>query len=91
MYHCFTKPNFQSREALLSAISTGETITVFSPGKAKPTDDGVVTVLGPRFPKVRQYYATLRVEAGRVVALAEGEAVSAPEYDGDDDDGEDEE
>jgi hypothetical protein len=86
MHHCFTKPNFQSREALSHAIAQGEPITVFSPGKAKPTNDGVVLVLGPRFPRVAQYYATLQVADGKVVGFAEPGAQASPgEYDEEED------
>ncbi len=65
----YVEPNFTSKKALKAAVAAGETVTVFSPGPFPAKQDGRESIEGPHYPKPHSWYASVQVEAGRVVKV----------------------
>ena len=65
----YVSPNFKTKKALKEAIAQGKTVSVYSPGPFPCPQEGRVYVEGPHFPEPHKWYASVQVEAGRVVKV----------------------
>ena len=72
----YTTINFKTKKALKTAVAAGNTVTVFQPNDifgnpaARPDFTGTAGVEGPHFPAPHSWYATVKIEAGKVVKVS---------------------
>ena len=69
----YVSPNFKTKKALIEALAAGKAVDVYQPnditgGRAIPTD-GRVSLEGPHYPEPHRWYATGRMENGRLVSV----------------------
>ena len=65
----YVDPNFKSKKALRDAVKAGQAVYVFSPGPFPVKQEGEETIEGPHYPQPHRWYARVRVQSGRVVAV----------------------
>lgn len=62
-------PSFPTARALARALAAGQVVTVERPHDGPPPD-GLVTIVGPSWPKEARWYARAIVSRDRVIALS---------------------
>ena len=65
----YTIKNFKTKKALKEALAQGKTVSVYSPGPFPCPENGRISVEGPHYPEPHKWYASVLVEAGRVVKV----------------------
>lgn len=65
----YVSPNFPTKKALKIAVSSGQSVSVFSPGPFPAPTNGETSVEGPHYPKPHTWYARVKVENGYVTKV----------------------
>ena len=62
----YVSPNFKTKKAFKEAVSSGQTVPVWSPGPFPCNANGTEYVEGPHYPEPHRWYAEVTVENGIV-------------------------
>lgn len=65
----YVDPNFKTKKALKDAVAKGESVSVFQPGMGSVPTDGTIALEGPHYPKPHTWYATGRMQGGKLVSV----------------------
>ena len=65
----YVSPNFKTKKELKEAIAKGQTVSIFSPGPFPAPQNGTATIEGPHYPEPYRWYASVKVENGKVVKV----------------------
>jgi len=63
--------NFKTKKAFREAVEAGQTVVLWQPGPFGGTEpkDTVVCVEGPHYPEPHRWYASVKVENGKVTKV----------------------
>jgi hypothetical protein len=63
--------NFKSKKALKEAVAAGQAVGVFQAGPFGSGDysNGQFAVEGPHYPEPHRWYATVKVQEGKIVSV----------------------
>ena len=66
----YVNPNFKTKKALKEAMKNGERVVVWQPGPFQNAClNGKVAVEGPHYPEPHRWYASVKIENGKVVKV----------------------
>lgn len=61
--------NFKTKKALKQAVSSGQSVRVFSPGPFPVNMNGTETLEGPWYPRPHRWYASVEVRNGIITKV----------------------
>lgn len=61
--------NLKTKKALKEALQAGKAVRVFAPGLGTIPDNGTVYLEGPHYPEPHRWYATGKMENGKLVSV----------------------
>jgi len=65
----YAHPNFKTKKALKEAVKNGDHVTVTANGLETIPQDGEVSIEGPHYPQPHVWYATGKMENGKLVSV----------------------
>ena len=65
----YVDPDFKSKAELKRALVKGAQLFPYSPGPFPVASNGAIVIEGPHYPKPHRWYASGRVEDGRLVSV----------------------
>lgn len=65
----YVRPNHRTKTSLREALAAGKTVEVYEPGLGTVPSDGTVFLEGPHYPAPHTWYATGKMQGGRLVSI----------------------
>jgi hypothetical protein len=66
----YVNPNFKSKKEFKEAVAAGKSVELYQPGLGTVPLNGTACVEGPHYPEPHKWYATVKIENGKVVKVS---------------------
>jgi hypothetical protein len=65
----YVNPNFKSKKEFKEHVAAGKPTELYQPGLGTVPQNGSACVEGPHYPEPHRWYATVKIENGKVISV----------------------